>query len=306
MIIFDHILEEGRSFKYNGHIYSSGFGRYTKDKKSITKDEYIQVSNNYKSTYLSPEKSNGMNINSSIVKISEEDFKKEIDKAFQYVSAFDLSNIQNSKYKNTVEYKKAKLLRDKLVSGNSKDIKLEVICLYNDNCSDYPLKHEINKFDTLSRMYGYNNCITNDKNRYTGMIKNYITIVEGYYDELIKIKQDGYTDKNTLNSFENYKNKIEKYQNIVLSVLQDYNINSMKYSPSYKSIMINDMPIKKIDEKTKKIWMMVSDVLYRCIQLNPIQQENSSGKIFIDMDIPEKVLINLSTVFPNLNFILKK
>ena len=49
MKIFTQLLE-GRSFVYRGHQYSSGFGRYTKDGVSITKEEYQKASEKYKGT----------------------------------------------------------------------------------------------------------------------------------------------------------------------------------------------------------------------------------------------------------------
>ena len=49
MKIFTQLLE-GRSFVYRGHKYSSGFGRYTKDGVSITKEEYQKISEKYKGT----------------------------------------------------------------------------------------------------------------------------------------------------------------------------------------------------------------------------------------------------------------
>jgi hypothetical protein len=48
MNIFETWLNEGRSFEYQGSKYSSGFGRYTKDGVSISKDEYQKASNAYK------------------------------------------------------------------------------------------------------------------------------------------------------------------------------------------------------------------------------------------------------------------
>lgn len=49
MKVFTQLLE-GRSFTYRGHKYSSGFGRYTKDGESITKEEYQKASEKYKGT----------------------------------------------------------------------------------------------------------------------------------------------------------------------------------------------------------------------------------------------------------------
>lgn len=321
MITFRQWLYEGKSFVYNGHRYSSGFGRYTKDKESITKDEYMSASSAYKNTHSSYSSSisnnnsndvndisNDINNNSNIVKITPEEFKKETESAIKYLSAFDTSGISSSKYKNTKEYKEAKELRDKMVTNKSEEVNLEVIISYNDNCSDEPIKsNKSDKLNSFSRMYGYKDCMSNDKSRYTQMIKNYISMNEGYYDKLLQIKMGDYNDKNTLELFNHYKNELEKQQNIVTSVLQDFGIKSISYSPSvHKSIMINDKPIKELDEETKKLWMMVSDITYRCLQMNPKQKEFSSGKVFIDMDVSEKLVTNLSNTFPNIKFIMKK
>ena len=305
MITFTQWINEGRSFEHNGHIYSSGFGRYTKDKENITKDEYMKASIDHKKSNTSY--SNNKISSSNIITLSSEKFKNEIDDAIKYVSAFDTSGISSSKYKNTKEYKDARELRDKMVTDTSEEINLEVIISYNDNCSDEPVKfNKSDKLNSLSRLYGYKDCISNDKSRYTQMIKNYISMNEGYYDKLLQIKMGDNNNKNTLKLFNYYKNELEKQQNIVTSILQDFGIKSISYSPSvYKSIMINDKPIKELDENSKKMFMMVSDITYRCLRMNPNQKEFSSGKIFIDMDVPEKLLSNLSTTFPNLNFIVK-
>ena len=320
MITFRQWLYEGKSFEYNGHRYSSGFGRYTKDKESITKDEYMQASSAYKNIHSSSSNlvsnnnfnsvndiSNDMNNNSNIVRITQEEFKKETESAIKYVSAFDTSGISSSKYKNTKEYKEAKELRDKMVTDKSEEVDLEVIISYNDNCSDEPVKsNKSDKQNSLSRMYGYKNCMSNDKSRYTQMIKNYISMNEGYYDKLLQIKM-GEHNKNTIELFNYYKDELEKQQTIVTSVLQDFGVSSIGYSPVvHKSIMINDKPIKELDEETKKLWMMVSDITYRCLQMNPKQKEFSSGKVFIDIDIPKKLVTNLGNTFPNIKFIMKK
>lgn len=321
MITFRQWIHEGKSFEYNGHKYSSGFGRYTKDKESITKDEYMIASAAYKNSHSSSynsvfnntsnkvnDISNDVNPYSNIVKISPEEFKTETESAIKYVSAFDTSGIPSSKYKNTKEYKEARDLRDKMMTDKTEEVKLEVIISYDENCSDEPVKsNKSDKLNSLSRMYGYKDCISNDKHRYTQMIKKYTDMNEDYYDKLLQIKLNGHSDKNTLELFNYYKDEIEKTQNIVTSVLKDFGINSMKYSPSvHKSIMINDKPIKELDETTKKMWMMVSDITYRCLQMNPEQKEFSSGKVFIDMNLPEKLVTNLSNTFPNIKFIMKK
>ena len=48
MKTFREFLTEGRGFSWNGSKYSSGFGRYTKDGESISKEEYQRASDAYK------------------------------------------------------------------------------------------------------------------------------------------------------------------------------------------------------------------------------------------------------------------
>ena len=48
MKTFTQFLMEGRGFELGGSKYSSGFGRYTKDGKSISKEEYMKASAEYK------------------------------------------------------------------------------------------------------------------------------------------------------------------------------------------------------------------------------------------------------------------
>lgn len=48
MRTFTQWIMEGRSFEYGGSKYSSGFGRYTKDGASISKEEYQKASEAYK------------------------------------------------------------------------------------------------------------------------------------------------------------------------------------------------------------------------------------------------------------------
>ena len=48
MLSFREFIMEGRSFEYQGSKYSSGFGRYTKDGSSISKEEYQRASDAYK------------------------------------------------------------------------------------------------------------------------------------------------------------------------------------------------------------------------------------------------------------------
>lgn len=57
MLSFTEFINEGKSFIYGGKKYSSGFGRYTCDGKSISKEEYLKISDKYKfeKKYPTPE-----------------------------------------------------------------------------------------------------------------------------------------------------------------------------------------------------------------------------------------------------------
>ena len=48
MLTFTEFINEGRGFELGGKKYSSGFGRYTCDGKSISKEEYMKASAEYK------------------------------------------------------------------------------------------------------------------------------------------------------------------------------------------------------------------------------------------------------------------
>jgi hypothetical protein len=54
MLTFTQFLNEGRPFEWNGSKYSSGFKSYTKDGKSISKEEYMKASAEYKGCKSSP------------------------------------------------------------------------------------------------------------------------------------------------------------------------------------------------------------------------------------------------------------
>ena len=49
MLTFTQFLNEGRAFDLGGKVYSSGFGRYACDGKSISKEEYMKASEEFKS-----------------------------------------------------------------------------------------------------------------------------------------------------------------------------------------------------------------------------------------------------------------
>ena len=56
MKTFTEFLNEGRGFEWDGSKYSSGFGRYTKDGKSISKEEYMKARTARKSLAFCPKK----------------------------------------------------------------------------------------------------------------------------------------------------------------------------------------------------------------------------------------------------------
>lgn len=53
MLTFTEYLNEGRGFEFGGKKYSSGFGCYTCDGESISKEEYQKASTEYKTSKLS-------------------------------------------------------------------------------------------------------------------------------------------------------------------------------------------------------------------------------------------------------------
>ena len=62
MKTFTEYLNEGRGFELGGKKYSSGFGRYTCDGKSISKEEYMKASTQYKGGNVSSKSSENTNI----------------------------------------------------------------------------------------------------------------------------------------------------------------------------------------------------------------------------------------------------
>jgi hypothetical protein len=72
MKTFTEYLNEGRGFELGGKKYSSGFGRYTCDGESISKEEYMKASAQYKDG-----KTSSLNTSTSIKADGEKKFGKE-------------------------------------------------------------------------------------------------------------------------------------------------------------------------------------------------------------------------------------
>lgn len=75
MLKFTEFLNEGRGFEWNGSKYSSGFGRYTKDGKSISKEEYMKASAEYKGDKPLPTNTT----TNTAIKFSSKVTKKDIE-----------------------------------------------------------------------------------------------------------------------------------------------------------------------------------------------------------------------------------
>lgn len=77
MKVFTQLLE-GRSFIYHNDEYSSGFGRYTKNGKSISKEEYQRASKAYKEYYKGVDKSKLQVYDTSNVDVQHYNTKSKI------------------------------------------------------------------------------------------------------------------------------------------------------------------------------------------------------------------------------------
>lgn len=77
MKVFTQLLE-GRSFIYHNDEYSSGFGRYTKNGKSISKEEYQLASKAYKEYYKGADKSKLQVYDTSNVDVQHYNTKSKI------------------------------------------------------------------------------------------------------------------------------------------------------------------------------------------------------------------------------------
>lgn len=88
MLSFTEFISEGKGFELGGKKYSSGFGRYTCDGKSISKEEYMKASTHYKNTKKSlvqnGESTKITTFKNDLYKISTESYKMSTDAINKY------------------------------------------------------------------------------------------------------------------------------------------------------------------------------------------------------------------------------
>jgi hypothetical protein len=88
MLSFTEFINEGKGFELGGKKYSSGFGRYTCDGKSISKEEYMKASTQYKNTKKSlvqnSEPTKLTTFKNDLNKISTESYKMSTDTINKY------------------------------------------------------------------------------------------------------------------------------------------------------------------------------------------------------------------------------
>ena len=88
MKTFTEYLNEGKGFELGGKKYSSGFGRYACDGKSISKDEYMKASAQYKtlkkSLVQNSEPTKLTTFKNDLNKISTESYKMSTDAINKY------------------------------------------------------------------------------------------------------------------------------------------------------------------------------------------------------------------------------
>ena len=85
MKTFSEFLIEGRGFSWNGSDYSSGFGRYTKNGESISREEYLRASEAYKNkdgVKTNTSKNNKVDLTPKQIKSTDEVKTSEIKPIF--------------------------------------------------------------------------------------------------------------------------------------------------------------------------------------------------------------------------------
>ncbi len=131
------------------------------------------------------------------------------------------------------------------------------------------------------------------------------------------------TYEDEVRKFENLKNteKLNAFNNAVLSVLKDYGWKAMSFSNKdndLKGVLNSGLQINystQISAGHRVLINIIADIAYHCIVLNPHLGENacivSEGIVLIDevensIDNPtqEKILGYLHTVFPKIQFII--
>ena len=133
MKTFTEYLNEGRGFELGGKKYSSGFGRYTCNGESISKEEYMKASAQYKGGNSS-QKSSNVNTNNNTAendnysKVSHyidsklKDMEEKLKQVSKYVP-------QTDRY-----YREMEVMKDSMLS--LKDIVSDVQKFKNKGLSD--------------------------------------------------------------------------------------------------------------------------------------------------------------------------
>ena len=166
MKVFTQILE-GRSFIYQSDEYSSGFGRYTKNGKSISKEEYQRASKAYKEYYKGVDKSKLQVYDTSKVDVQHYNTKSKIfnklkknpykelksvkacEEYIQKISGFkcSLQGITNKELYNGIAENLYKVLSRYPYIADNKDV--EYFCtfgglnkLYDEKNKEYDISDE--------------------------------------------------------------------------------------------------------------------------------------------------------------------
>ena len=151
MMTFTQYLNEGCGFELGGSKYSSGFGRYTKDGKSISKEEYMKASAQYKG--YGNKNSSSKSVNNTTMDNSKEtprNYSKVINHIDSTVKDMESKIEQLSEYipQNDRHYTELEVMKDSMV--NLKDIISDIEEYKNKGLSDRQI---IRKIDGLESKY---------------------------------------------------------------------------------------------------------------------------------------------------------
>lgn len=117
MLTFTEFINEGRGFELGGKKYSSGFGRYTCNGESISKEEYMRASEQYKTGNIQKTNTN-QNHEPNKLKSFNNDLHKTVIK-FKQVST-EVKNKYN-KIKEIVPYTSQTGTKLENIVGSIKD-----------------------------------------------------------------------------------------------------------------------------------------------------------------------------------------
>lgn len=171
MKTFSQWIMEGRSFMFGGKKYSSGFGRYTCDGESISKEEYQKASNAYKGSDTTSVSNSEIKDKKKVVKKEPENTLSNFDKIHTNCGTYQL-------LKNTV-YKPVKSLKEceeQISKFTGKKVFLSGITnkeVYNGIgesihkvFSKYPYLGESNELRYFATQTGMNKSVEDDVNQY--------------------------------------------------------------------------------------------------------------------------------------------